>query len=259
MLVKIIIPIYMLPLKEEENIALTHTAEVLNRYPLVFLKPEGLDISSLSARYPEAEVMSVSSNWLGLKRGIEGYNEMTMSQQFYDLFADCEYILICHTDAWIFRDELEKWCRKNYDLVGAPWPTRPRYHHFPFKQYLKLKKTFSPRDKILHQDMFDHIGNGGLCLRKVSAFSKACAKYKEEITLFNSRTDVLYNEDLFWALVPKEFHYPSVTTALKFSFDLKPQLCYTLNHNELPMGCHGFNKPKRRRFWKMFINISTNS
>lgn len=258
MLVKIIIPIYTLPLKKEEDIALAHTIEILNKYSFVFLKPEELDISSLSARYPQAEVMSVSSNWLGLKKGIAGYNEMTMSQKFYDLFSDCEYILICHTDAWIFRDELEDWCKEGYDLIGAPWPTRPRYRHFPLKQYLKLKKAFSSKDKILHQDMFDHIGNGGLCLRKVSAFSKACAKYKKEIDLFNSKTDVLYNEDLFWALVPKEFHYPNTETALKFSFDLKPKLCYTLNHKRLPMGCHGFNKPKRKDFWEKFIKISTN-
>jgi hypothetical protein len=258
MLVKIIIPIYTLPLKEEENAALAHTLEVLHRYPFAFLKPESLDISTLTARFPKAEVVSVSDNWLGLKRGIAGYNEMTMSQDFYDRFADCEYILICHTDAWIFRDELEHWCQQGYDILGAPWPTRPRYRHFPLKQYLRLRRALTPKDKILHQDMFDHIGNGGLCLRRVSAFSNACVKYKEEIERFNSKTDVLYNEDLFWALIPKEFHYPSVTDALKFSFDLKPKLSYELNHNELPMGCHGFNKPERRAFWEKYIKITTN-
>lgn len=64
---------------------------------------------------------------------------MMMSEAFYQLFSDCEYILICHTDAWIFRDDLSAWCQKGYDLIAAPWPTRPRYRHFPMKQFIQLK------------------------------------------------------------------------------------------------------------------------
>lgn len=58
---------------------------------------------------------------------------------------------------------------------------------------------------------------------------------------------------IFWALIPKEFHYPDVQTAIQFAFDLKPRVCYTLNHKELPMGCHGFMHKSRMNFWKPFI------
>ena len=255
MLVKIVIPIYKLPLKPEEQASLENTIQKLAAHPITFLVPEVLDTKPLFKLYPQAEEMRVSNQWLGVERGITGYNEMTLSKDFYDRFSDCEYILICHTDAWIFRDELESWCRQGYDIVAAPWPTRPRYRKFPLKQYLCLKRKLAPKSKILHQDMFGRIGNGGLCLRRTEAFSNACKKYKTETQLFIAQSveNVLYNEDLFWALIPEEFNYPSVETALQFSFDLKPRLCYELNGGRLPMGCHGFNKPERMNFWQQFI------
>lgn len=257
MSLKIVIPIYILPLRLEELKSLDNTLRVCRGRDITLLAPDGLDVSSLTNCRPQLGVMRVSSQWLGLKRGITGYNEMTLSRGFYDMFAGYDFILICHTDAWMFRDDLDYWCSRPYDLVGAPWPMRPRYRRFPLRQWLKLRRWVAPKRKILHQDMFNRIGNGGLCLRRVRPFAEACDAYHDEIRRFIelSKTDVLYNEDLFWALVPKELRYPSVQMALRFSFDLKPKLCYELNHRQLPMGCHGFNKPQRIDFWRQFINF----
>ena len=124
-----------------ESVALQHNLAILSSYPVCFVYPEGLDVSLFSRLCPSAEFCEVSPDWLGLRRGISGYNEMMMSKDFYDLFSDCEYILICHLDAWIFRDELAEWCRRGYDIVAAPWPVRPRYRHFPLRQYIWLKST----------------------------------------------------------------------------------------------------------------------
>lgn len=252
--VKVIIPIYKLTLNNWEYAALKNNIQILSSHPIVFLKPEGLDITCIVRSYPQTEVVDVSTNWLGVKRGIAGYNEMMMSKKFYDLFSDTEYILICHTDAWIFRDELLQWCEKGYDLVAAPWPTRPRYRYFPLKQFLAIKKKITTSThEISRIDMYDKIGNGGLCLRKTSTFGMACEHYATEIAYFNSLSDSMHNEDIFWALIPKELNYPNVKEALKFAFDLKPQVCYQLNNKQLPMGCHGFMHKSRTKFWKPFI------
>lgn len=179
---------------------------------------------------------------------------MMMSESFYDLFGDTTYILICHLDAWIFRDEVLRWCETGYDLVAAPWPTRPRYNYFPFKQFLQLKKYLFASKRIIRSQMYGKIGNGGLCLRKVETFKVACWSYASEIAYFLSRPeDGLYNEDIFWALIPKELKYPTVEEALQFAYDLKPKVCHYLNHKQLPMGCHGFMHKSRIRFWEPFI------
>ena len=98
--------------------------------------------------------------------------------------------------------------------------------------------------------MYDKIGNGGLCLRKVDSFIQACRKYAREIADFNARTDSMHNEDIFWALIPKSFIIPMFKLQL---IRLKPRVCYTLNHKELPMGCRGFMHKSRMNFWKPFI------
>ena len=252
--VKVVIPIYRAELKDWERASLANTMQVLAAYPIVWLKPEDVDLHDLTALYPQAEIMNVSSEWLGTKNGIAGYNRMMMSESFYDLFGDTTYVLICHLDAWIFRDEVLRWCETGYDLVAAPWPTRPRYNYFPFKQFLQLKKYLFASKRIIRSQMYGKIGNGGLCLRKVEAFKVACRSYASEIAYFLSKPeDGLYNEDIFWALIPKELKYPTVEEALQFAYDLKPKVCHYLNHKQLPMGCHGFMHKSRIRFWEPFI------
>lgn len=130
-LVKIIIPFYKETLNSWENAALANNMEKLAAYPIVFLAPEELNIAHYTQTYPQAETVRVSTDWLGTKRGIAGYNEMMMSEAFYQLFDDTDYILICHTDAWIFSDQLQQWCQADYDLIAAPWPTRPPIQTFP--------------------------------------------------------------------------------------------------------------------------------
>lgn len=250
--IQVVIPVYNPVLKDDEKAALDHNLSLLQGYPVVFVQPDNVDMSALNAQYPNVGIVEVGSNWLGTAKGIQGYNHMMMSESFYSLFKEYTYIFICHVDAWLFHNDLAAWCDKDFDLVAAPWPTRPRYTRFPLKQYLQLKRWLKPKGKILHCEMFGRIGNGGLCLRKVETFQKACVKHAAEIAFYNSKTDALHNEDLFWALVPK-LKVPSVEEALTFSFDLKPELCYQLNGYRLPMACHGFNKPVRQAFWKQFI------
>lgn len=255
-LVKVVIPVYKNRMEDWESVALQHNLAILSSYPVCFVYPEGLDVSLFSRLCPSAEFREVSPDWLGLRRGISGYNEMMMSKDFYDLFSDCEYILICHLDAWIFRDELAEWCRRGYDIVAAPWPVRPRYRHFPLRQYIWLKSTLAACcGRLSRVRMYGKIGNGGLCLRRVASFSRACEQYADVISQFNARSDGMHNEDIFWALIPKEFRYPTVETALEFAYDLKPRLCHELNRYRLPMGCHGFLHKSRRAFWAQYIPL----
>lgn len=254
---KVLVPIYKEHLSPLECRVLRHTADLLRGHTLVFLKPQGLICDDVSPYLSQFETVEVSPEWLGTKNGIAGYNRMMLSEDFYRIFDDTTYILIHHLDAWMFRDELQDWCDRGYDLVAAPWPLRPRYTRFPLKQWLKLKECLATsRHQLSRTQMYGRIGNGGLCLRRVEAFAQACRKYADEAAYFLSHPgEGMYNEDIFWALVPQELRCPSVTEALQFAFDLKPRLCYDLNHHRLPMGCHGFMHKSREQFWKQFIDF----
>ncbi len=256
--VKVIVPIYTETLKGRELLSFRHNVEVLSRYPMAIVAPEGLNVEAIEREAPNCEVIRVTRDWLG-SNGIAGYNHMMLSKEFYNLFSDCTYILICQPDAWIFKDELEQWCDKGYDYVGAPWPKRKLYNLPIIKQYLWLQhELFSRPNRLQHQDYFNKVGNGGLSLRRIESFVEACDVYRNVIKDFKANRGMKWNEDWFWSLIPKDFHYPTFDEALDFSFDVHPAICYKLNNGRLPMGCHGWFKRRNLPFWKPIIEEINN-
>ncbi|MEG1885865.1 MAG: DUF5672 family protein [Alistipes sp.] len=252
--VKVVIPVYKPTLSEQEHASLAQTAAVLGSYPLVLLKPCGVDTSAIVAEFPQLKTLEVSDEWLGVKNGIDGYNRMMLSKEFYDLFPDTEYILICHTDAWIFRNELSAWCERGYDCVAAPWIKRGLYEQPLVKHYMLLQRWFADKSGLLtRQVIYNKIGNGGLSLRKVESFRAVCEMQGDAIEHFLSSRHHLFNEDVFWAVIPLSFKYPTVSEALRFAFDTNPVYCYKLSGRKLPFGCHSWSKPRMYRFWHFFI------
>jgi len=251
--IQVLVPIYRPIPTGQERASLQQTLRVLHRYPVVMLHPEGMDTSFYAENFPALQRRAVSSEWLG-KNGIAGYNRMMMSRAFYDLFAGTEYILVCHPDAWIFRDELEAWCRKGYDCVAAPWIRRPIYEWPLVKHYLAWKRWRAERrGETTRQILYGRIGNGGLSLRRVEAFREACDRYAAVADRYLAERHHLFNEDVFWAVVPQEFRYPAVDEALSFAFDTHPAYCYRRCGKRLPFGCHSWTKPRMWRFWRRII------
>ena len=243
--VKVVIPVYSERLSENEWLSLEHNTEVLKRHPIVLLLPRSLSIEAVARRFPTVcnhEIIRVSDGYLG-KAGILGYNRMMLSAEFYDLFVDCEYILICQTDAWVFRDELELWCSRGYDYIGGTW-WRAGVWSWPFIRH------FFPRNRRL----YGKVGNGGLSLRRVEAFRRGCIKYAKRIDYYLNQSRHIYYEDVFWALIPKGFRYPTVRRALDFSFDTNPAYCYKLTDGRLPFSCHAWSKSRYYKFWQRFID-----
>ena len=200
------------------------------------------------------ETRAVGDEWLGRRNGIAGYNRMMLSEEFYASFPDTEYILICHTDAWIFRDELGDWCRRGYDYVAAPWLRRPLYDLPLVKQYMQWRERMKRRrGEASRQVLYGRVGNGGLSLRRVEAFRRACATYRTEAESYLADPCHLHNEDVFWAVVPREFRYPAPDEALRFSIDTHPAYALRRLGGDLPFGCHSWTKRRMRRAWRGII------
>jgi len=252
-IVEVIIPMYRVDISEFEMRSLKQVYQLLNRYQLVVIKPESLDLSILLTQFPLLKTKSFQDDYF---KSIAGYNKLMMSSEFYGAFRHTKYILIYQLDAYVFRDELMEWCNKDYDYIGAPWLKRPVYDMLPVSTMMRIARFYYRyRKQKSKQVLYNKVGNGGLSLRKVESHYKAVIKYKEEIQNFQSRNGShLYNEDVFWATVP-QFNYPSVNEALDFAFDKYPAYCYKLKNNRLPFGCHGWYKRKMRKFWENFIPV----
>ena len=92
-----------------------------------------------------------------------------LSSEFYRRFSKFEYILIYQLDAFVFKDQLNYWCKKGYDYIGAPW----------FEGFHLTKTGVN----------IIGVGNGGFSLRRVKTHIDLTGRfgffkiYKKNISL----------------------------------------------------------------------------
>jgi len=249
MLVSVVIPIYKNSLSDSEQKSLMQCLSLLNAFEICIVKPNSLKLNGLllNSKFREESFEDIYF------KGIQGYNKLLHSLNFYRRFVGSEYILIYQLDAYVFKNELEYWCEQGYDYIGAPWISTPN------NIINKTIRFFDSKRKKERAKIFYKVGNGGFSLRKVSTFIHVCEKYPNRIiqNLSRNKNDFRLMEDVFWSIeVPKfypNFKVPDYKLALKFAFDRKPNIALNLNKGELPFGCHGFNKSKVINFWSDYI------
>lgn len=209
--VAVVIPYYHNDLSITELISYEQCIKVLSDFPIVFVIPEGLEISP--DKFPEKwDIVKMPSKWMG---SVEAYNQMMLSREFYEAFQQYKYILIYQLDAYVFSNRLIEFCNYGYDYIGAPW--------------IEGKFDWELRDKgVLY------VGNGGFSLRKVdSCLRQLDGKIPEQIG---------YNEDLFWASREDSFRVAPKEIAWQFAFERPVKTLYQLNGEQLPFGCHAWMK-----------------
>lgn len=267
-MVVITIPIYKEIPDEYEVISLKQCIDVLKIHPVSIVAPEGLDLSyylKLFSPYNTPEVTLFKKHYF---KNIFGYNRLMLSADFYKRFSNYEYILIYQPDAYVFKDELAYWCAKGYDYIGAP--------------------GFKLRDENTRFE-FSGVANGGFSLRKVSAMLKLVETWQKHFSLYdilttkllnvNSKLQLTYDyllkglpsgfqktplsifykhhEDFvltnIFSMERKFFSIPTPLESSKFAFEVHPELLFKKNNNELPFGCHAWNK-HGTNFWSKFIS-----
>jgi hypothetical protein len=165
-------------------------------------------------------------------------------------------MFIYQTDGYAFRDELEQWCNKDYDYIGAPWIPKVSYSRFYNRAFVFLREAINT---YLHKPdrsaQYYQVGNGGVSLRKTEIFHSITISDRANIERYISMLgkSSMYNEDIYWSFA--QLTKPSYEEALGFSFDMNPAVCYKLNNNQLPFCCHSFSKPNFWKFWKNHIKI----
>lgn len=245
---------------------------ILFAHPISIATHRGIDISFYINLLEKTEIdLRVEYFDERYFKNIPGYNKLMLSSKFYNRFKNFEYILIYQLDAWVFRDELNMWCQRGYDYVGAPW-----FENFG---------SHEDGNKIWTT------GNGGFSLRRVPSLlkvlnnkrpllkiSKLKVTYPPEKTLFRRirrifvicirsigvKNNINYNvrkssnnEDWFWTLFSQDLgialNKPGWEESINFSFEKSPKFLYELNGRKLPFGCHAWEKYEYDTFWKYFI------
>lgn len=256
----VVIPIHSESPTKNDLISFKQCFDVLSKYTIRIIAPTGLNLDCYKEVVNSFETIYIDPHW---QSNIFMYNKLKLSSFFYDLFKEFDFLLTYELDAFVFKDELEIWCQKNYDYIGAPW-------------FLGFSE--SKTNEIIG------VGNSGFSLRKVSSMRKAIRNIyferknynlkdkkqrindlvkkglfhidifrKENKTIQNSEH---HNEDWFISNVIakhyKKFTVAPIEEAIQFSFEVNPRYLYNLNDNKLPLGCHAWEKYDLE-FWKPHI------
>lgn len=265
--VAVVIPIYKPEMTEDETMSFLQGLKILSSYPIIIVSHPNLNLDSYyRIAFDRGVQLQVELFDETCFKSISSYSRMMLSEDFYARFSNYEYIFIYQLDAWVFRDELLYWCDKGYDYIGAPLVGKQRYNYF----------TNSFR-----------VGNGGLCLRKVSAYLdyfrgtkpvfplrriiRYAAVWKRpyfkafvwKMLLSGKNTPQIvalkwkYNEDDFWSGTLDESPYimskPDPYEAMDFAFERFPAELYKIKGEKLPFGCHAWKRHQYQSFWRHFI------
>lgn len=234
----VLVPIYKAELDALEDYSLRHSLSGLNTRNIVFIGPEGLDRSRYSELYPDIPFMGFDDSSFS---SIPGYNRLLMSSEFYQRFAENEFMLILQTDAIVLRDELDYWCAQPFDYVGAPWPDG-------VELFVNLDKFVGDKGRRVRA----MVGNGGFSLRRIRKCISLLKEFPEALDYFTRSGS---SEDLFFSFMgplSSDFVMPNEITASLFSLELKPSLYFAVNGNRPPMGGHAWWKYEPA-FWQALL------
>nr|WP_315234325.1 DUF5672 family protein [uncultured Flavobacterium sp.] len=256
----VVIPVHNDKPSYFELISFKQCFDVFKKHSIKIIAPVGLNLDGYKQVVSTFEIIAIDPIW---QSSIEKYNKLKLSWFFYDQFKEFDFLLTYELDAFVFKDEIDFWCQKNYDYIGAPW----------FVGY-----SVPTSDEIIG------VGNSGFSLRKISAMKNAIHKIyfdernynlsskkkrikakikrflffvnifrKENYTIQNS---LHVNEDWFISdVIPKfivDFNIAPINDAIKFSFEVNPSYLFEINNQNLPTGCHAWNVYDFE-FWKPHI------
>lgn len=256
--VAVIIPLYKARLTHFEEISIKQCFTVLSNHKIIAVKPKKLNLDN---GYNFNLIESFDDEFFA---NIEGYNRLLLSPEFYERFLEYKYILIYQPDAFVFRDELLDWCNSGYDYIGAPWLRETAYPDFIKKvksralNFIHIKRNFKQPNSDLptNLQLENQVGNGGFSLRHTKKFYDICLGNKEMITLYNSKKDHRFNEDIFWGIEVNRKHkllkIPNYKEAVFFSMETNLEHAFQITNGRLPFGCHAWDR--YLAFWKPKFN-----
>jgi len=284
--VAVIIPVHKPKPNNFEIISLRQVIKILYKYDFKIVTYKELDTSFYDQCLQEGKINYQYEYFdASFFKDIQGYNQLMLSIDFYKRFRDYKFILIYQLDAYVFRDELEYWCEQDYDFIGAPLPV------LSIKDY-KLNQTRDPvyvgnggfslrkiesvieflsfkrpiiKPKVIFQYYKKHSKNILKCY--LITIIKSLG-YKNNIRYF-VKSGV--NEDQIFCLIVDELWInknlqndesflflkkPTINEAVKFAFELYPSTLFEFNNENLPFGCHAWDKYEYNTFWQKYILLT---
>ncbi len=235
----VVIPVYKDSLESYEVMSAYRINTIFKNVPKYLFYPNNISPNTYLEIIEGLRLVPLDHRYFS---SIDSYNRLLKSPVFYGPVGEYDFMLLYQLDSYIFDEsKIYDFIDCNFDYIGAPWLKLNWY-----RNSTKLVTKFRSLEPFIRK-----VGNGGFSLRKVKTFYK----YSKYLSVFNLLVSI--QEDIFWTNIASRFipgfKLPTISDALKFGFDEDPQDCFKLNNNELPFGCHGWQK-NDPEFWKSYIN-----
>lgn len=187
--------------------------------------PEELDIGVYLNLWPDIKVQHFPKEHF---LSVQTYNDFLLRPAFYEAFSGkYDWMLIYQLDAFIFSDQIAKFCELGYDYYGAPWKDGfPQYHFLLNRWPIRLNmRRF-------------YVGNGGFSLRRLDKTIDLLYRKKGHISQTHFMEDVFFG---YWGSIDKSFHACPAEIGAEFSIETYPAHWIKLIEG-FPMGTHNFER-----------------
>ncbi len=250
----VVVPVYRTALHPHEEVSLERCIAVLQSHPIILATPDTIDITPLTARYPELLVERFPAQFFA---SVKDYNRLLLADEFYARFARYRYMLIHQLDAFVFSDQLLAWCARGYDYVGAPWIPGPAIPGSLTllkaalrRRYFRLtNRQYRDRSGDHHAQQHYAAGNGGFCLRRISTMRHVLSLMPLRAEPYRQGTRNPWAEDVFFSVEANRYRQhvriPGFRESLGFAWETWPAVAARCSPTELPFGCHAWEKMHR--------------
>ena len=257
----VVIPVHKEVPSAYELISFKQCIKILGNHPISILAPKELNLNVYKTICPTIIIKTTAPKWF---ESVKAYNDFKKHISFYTLFKKYEFILTYELDAFVFSDDLLFWCNKGYDYIGAPW----------FENFALANSA----SKLIG------VGNSGFSLRKNSSLQWYISRFIQKSTYYHSRNILLkvigifeyyfshllskfnYNSSILkYSNEPEDFficyrlkskfsklNIAPIEQAIKFSFEVNPEILFQINNETLPFGCHAWWR-YNIEFWRPYI------
>jgi Protein of unknown function (DUF5672)/Uncharacterised nucleotidyltransferase len=225
--IAIVLPIHRSRLDDKILATVDRAIALLQHGDWHLVAPMSLDTSFYEKRYGKPIVRFRNA----CLDSVRNYSRLLLTDEFYATFAQYEYMLVIQDDVYVLRDDLAYWQARQFDYIGAPWPTGLEY---------VLSMSYKPG--IHGHTVTAYVGNGGFSLRRIAACRQLLAEFAEEAAWFRKRE---HAEDTFFAIFgqfSQQFTLPSLRVAAAFAWEARLPRMHALCEGQLPMAIHAYDK-----------------
>jgi len=268
----IVVPVYKSSPSRSELASFNQLLKILGNHKICIITHKELDVSTYLQQAGQRNI-TIQFEYFDKSyfEGVKGYNKLCLSKDFYARFCAFEYMPIYQLDAWVFSDQLNMWCEKGYDYIGAPYSMWMKGSLYGFSYHwlgtrnggfslrkisycLKLTSLkhryipyITPKGFLIREWKFIRYHNNPVWKKIIKFFYHIIL---QSLGFRNNRgyyLDGNVNEDYFFSCDAEHAwgvtcNLPDWKESARFSFEYHQEYLYHAIGDKLPFGCHAFEK-----------------